>query len=189
MKITVDGEAGRFEKAYKEDLARIKRAAKDTITQAGARMLREGRADIAAAGFGGDWVRGLKVAVYPQGTKTSVNSAAYVTHKLGYASVFEHGAEIRGRPLLWVPLPGTPKSISGQPTTAKLYSRHVGKMFLIRGPSGKPVLARREGKRLIPLFVGLDAVSIRKRFHIGEIADRIRGDLPQMFEQNINSQI
>ena len=74
----------------------------------------KGRADIAAAGFSRRWQNAFRVDVFPRGRKVSVDAAAWVFHKIPYAEVFEEGATIRGRPYLWIALPGTPTRIGGQ---------------------------------------------------------------------------
>ena len=77
--------------------------------------------------------------------------------------MFERGATISGRPLLWLPLernlpPGihSPRQYGG-----KLVSVNV---------AGKPPLLFDAGKReLGPLFVGVSQVNIRKRFDLYRI--------------------
>lgn len=185
MSIRFEGERDQVRKAFVAVSRGLARASKATIEEAADRMLKRGRADIAAAGMSKEIVEGLQVSVYPKGSKVSIDSAVYVSHRLPFASVFEEGATIRGRPLLWVPLPGVPTTIGGRPTTARRYAAQNGKMFLIHGRNGRPILAQREGKRLVPLFVGLDSVTIRKRFHIAQIAAGIGAELPAIFESKV----
>jgi hypothetical protein len=190
MKLRVSGDASEqlvqfFDNAH----SALKKAAKETIKKAADEALQRGRADIAAAGFGRRWQDGLRVTVYPRGRGISINSIAYVNHDLKFASVFEEGATIHGKPLLWVPLPNVPKTIGGKKTTAALYAKTIGRMFQIRGSTGRLLLARREGKKLIPLFVGLDSITIRKRFHIHEIVDKIRQELPIIFDEKMKAEV
>jgi hypothetical protein len=185
MKFRSSNTSGQIEKAFAEKHTAIRKAAKATIVAAANEMLRKGRADIGAAGFGRDWQDGLKVSVYPKGDRDSVNSAAYVTHDIPFAGVFEQGAVIRGSPLLWVPLPDVPKTVGRERMSPRLYAQSVGPLFSVRGPSGRMLLVHKVGKRLVPVFVGITNVMIKKRFHIEEIANSISNNLSSLYDQQI----
>lgn len=183
----------------------IANAAQGAIVWAADTVKTDGRAAIGAAGFSTRWQNALRVNVFPK-TGASIDAAAYVFHKIPYADVFEAGAMIRGRPILWVPLPGTPKKLgSGQFSkriTPALYADKIGPLVLLPNTK-RPILAAPvSGRRppvgpqrqitpaalrrgaagrgrvtMVPLFVGLDAVSIRKRFSISAIVDRASAGL------------
>jgi hypothetical protein len=72
----------------------------------------EGRASIAAAGFGRKWQNELRANVYPP-NRDSLRPAALIYHKVPYARVFEEGAVIHGKPRLWLPLPNAPMALAG----------------------------------------------------------------------------
>src|SRR5262245_47265369 len=76
-----------------------------------------GRADIASAGkFGGRWTSGLQAKV----SRGGGNIRLAVTHREKYFPVFEFGATISGKPLLWLPIGGAGKGTAGQ-TYASAY--------------------------------------------------------------------
>jgi Family of unknown function (DUF6441) len=76
----------------------IAKAATPAIREAGEIAKQNGRASIAAAGFSRKWQK--RVNIYPpQGD--SLRPAAFIFHKIRYASVFEEGAVIGGQPLLF----------------------------------------------------------------------------------------
>lgn len=62
-------------------------------------------------------------------------------HRIGYANVFERGARISGKPLLWIPLPTAPEKINGRPMTAGLYVHAVGPLHSINRSGRPPILA------------------------------------------------
>ena len=110
---------------FLEEVRRLNRpvaeAATKAMREAGEIAKKEGRATIAAAGFSKRWQNTLRVDVFPSGKKISVNPAANVYHKIPYAGVFEEGAEIRGKPKLWLPLPSLAvKRVDRKKVTPKL---------------------------------------------------------------------
>src|SRR3954470_15419731 len=98
---------GFVETIVKEIQRPIAKAATAAVREAGDIAKRNGRANIAAAGFSRKWQNALRVNVYPQ-HGDSLRPAAFIYHKIRYAGVFEEGAVIRGQPLLWLPLPTVP---------------------------------------------------------------------------------
>jgi hypothetical protein len=193
-------------------MARIKdpigAAGTAAISEAGDIVKREGRADIAAAGFSRRWQNALRVDIYPK-RGVSMQAAAFIWHKIGYAGVFEEGATITGKPRLWLPLESAPKRIGRQKITPALYIRKVGPLVPIIRPGKPPLLAgkiaasrrstskvtlsalrRASGggapSRLVPLFVGIDRVSIRDRFSIKEITERAANRLGELYLKHLN---
>src|SRR5438552_5995301 len=71
-----------------KDFARASTAA---VTDAGNIALKDGRADIAAAGFPNKWQSGLRLTVFPKG-HDAIDAAAVITHRIGLAGVFQEGA-------------------------------------------------------------------------------------------------
>lgn len=99
----------------------------------------DARAEISAAGFSTRWVSGFtaKVSV-PNGRELS--PILIGRHRIGYANVFERGATITGKPLLWVPLPTAPK-LGKRRLTPRLYFSSIGPLHIIRRPGKPPLLA------------------------------------------------
>ncbi|MDG4903217.1 DUF6441 family protein [Mesorhizobium sp. WSM4962] len=179
------------------------------ITEAADIVKAEGRADIAAAGFSRRWQNTLRANIYPKG-RTSIDAAALIYHKIQYAGVFEKGAVIGGKPTLWLPLPTAPKRAGRSKMTPALYVRTVGPLVSIERPGKPPLLAGRiatnrrgqinKGKvtlsalrrgaagapsTLVPLFIGVDRVSIRDRFSIAEITGRAAARLGALYVKHL----
>lgn len=183
-------------------------AGTSAVTEAGDIVKREGRLDIAAAGFSKRWQNTLRVDIYPGRRVTSIDAAAYIWHKIPYAGVFEKGAIISGKPRLWLPLPTAPKRAGRQKMTPALYVKTIGPLVSIERPGKAPLLAgriatRRRGgttkvslsalKRggkgapstLVPLFIGIERVSIRDKFSIKEITERAAARLGELYLKHL----
>ncbi|RWH86453.1 MAG: hypothetical protein EOR77_21635 [Mesorhizobium sp.] len=200
-----DGEFAAAMAAIKDPIAFAGTAA---ISEAGDIVKREGRADIAAAGFSKRWQNALRVNVYPR-RKYSINAAALIFHNIRYAGVFEEGATISGRPRLWLPLPTAPKRAGRKKMTPALYVKTIGPLFSIERPGKPPLLAgriatNRRGSKtgkvslsalkrggagapstLVPLFIGIDRVNIRDRFSIRQITERAAARLGALYLKHL----
>ena len=200
-------EPGSFEVAFRAPYASMATAAQGAIAAAGAIVKAEGRADIAAAGLGSGFVKALRVDIYPQG-RNSLNATAHIYHKIPYAGVFEEGATIRGQPRLWLALPSTPKRYGRKPMTPELFAKSIGPLSFVKRPGKRPLLVAKakKGKNItkislarfrsggrgegpfmsVPVFVGVDRVSIRKRLNISGIVRSARDRLPQLYASLIS---
>jgi hypothetical protein len=168
---------GSFAADLGEAAKSVDKAVTAALKQCAETALSLGRANIAGAGnFGPKWQQALKANV----GKTSI----FVHQDIPYSSIFEEGGTISGRPLLWLPLPSTPQTIGGQRTTAKLWAARVGKLTMLKGPGGKPILAGKApgSERLVPLFVGVDAVTIPKKFDIEGACRSAAAELPGLYD-------
>lgn len=172
----------------------------------------ESRQDIGAAGFGKRWQNTFRSQRFPR-RGVSLNAAAFFWHKIPFAGIFETGGTITGKPLLWVPLEGTPKKIGRNRMTPKNFVNRIGRLYSIKGAS-HPLLgarvrvsARQAAKdkpkvslaalkrgsggsgvlRTIPLFVGIKSADIRDKFHIAEIAERGRNRLPELYLKHLKT--
>jgi hypothetical protein len=202
---------GEFDAAIQAKYEPLARAAKEAVKEAGDIVKREARADIGRAGFSTLWQNALRVEIFPQGSKVSANAAAFIFHKIDYSWVFEEGATIKGKPMLWLPLKSAPKRIGRARVTPKLYRQKYGPLVSLKSKAGKPLLGARvrltedEAKRkkprvslsrlsagtggtgvlrTIPLFVGVRQVHLKDRFSIAEICQRARDRLPALYFQN-----
>ncbi len=199
---------GSFSEAFKRPYKRMAIAAQMAITRAGEAVKSDARAKIASSGLGQRFVQALRVDIYPKG-RASLNASAHVYHRIPYAGVFEEGAKVRGRPFMWLPLSTTPKKIGRTRISAKLFEEKVGPLTFVKKPGKKPLLAAKmsQGRsktatkvtlpRLraaaggaakgpfvsVPLFVGVNAVNIRKRLNITAFVRRARAALPQLYAQ------
>jgi hypothetical protein len=144
----------------------IGQAAVAALRETAAAAVKEGRANIASAGPGfqhAQWISGLKYKTVgaTKGGQPSTDAKAIISHRYGIAGVFEHGATISGKPLLWIPTKrgGPPASKSGK----KLTSATI---------NGIPMLfdANDRDRHRKPLYIGVKSVHIPKKFRIFEIA-------------------
>ena len=198
---------GSFEAAFRAPYAPMAAATQGAIAAAGNIVKAEGRADIVAAGLGAGFVKALRVDIYPQG-RNSLNATAHIYHKIPYAGVFEDGATIRGQPRLWLALPSTPQRYGRKPMTPELFAKSVGPLSFVKRPGKRPLLVAKakKGKNMtkislarfrsggrgegpfmsVPVFVGVDSVSIRKRLNISGIVRSARDRLPQLYASLIS---
>lgn len=208
-----------FASAIRGELAEVFEELYEPIEEAGTAAMREmataiklrGRANIAAGGFSTRWQNAFRVDVYPK-RGASANASALVYHKIPYADVFETGATIRGKPTLWVPLPGTPKKIGRKKITPQRFISEIGPLFPLKGRGGRPLLAAKVAARrrqraggqvslsalrrgaaggvptqALPLFVGLPAVKLGDRFALREITRSGAAALAVLYVKNLRT--
>ena len=213
LKLIVASIEGKFGSAVREIYKPIAEAGTAAIAQAGDDVKRDARASIASVGFGAKWQNALRVDVYPK-KGSSARAAAHIYHKIPYAAVFERGATIQGKPMLWIPMSHTPKRANGARLTAAAYVRTIGPLVSFNRPGKPPMLAGqikasakgvltpaklRSAKklankthkkggasvRLIPLYTGISTVTIRRRFGIYAAIARARAKLASYYLANL----
>lgn len=164
-------------KAMATAAMRSARLLADDIKQAAA-------ADISAAGFSQQWQRSLSVRVYPQ-DKDAVNPAVYVFDRIPYAGVFEDGAVISGDPLLWLPLPSARDFLGGNQRLRPRDFASLGYDLVSIKGAAKPLLGVRRTVSNVttttPVFIGLPAVTIRKKFHLRAVFERAAQRWPSLY--------
>jgi hypothetical protein len=167
----------------------------------------KGRAAISSGMKSGRFASALQAKVYPsQGA--SLHPTALVYHKITYAGVFEDGATITGKPMLWLPieqnLPG------GKRITPAQFVASIGALYSMR-VHGKPMLGAviretdarskkavslsllKKGRnpggrgtvRLLPVFVGITNITDPKKFDIEAIAREATGHFAELFSINL----
>lgn len=153
----------------------VAEAAVAALRDAAAESVTEGRQNIASAGaFSGKWLSGLQYRTQDaaQGGRPSLQAKAIIFHSMGIAGVFEFGATIQGKPMLWIPTTrgGPPASRSGK----KLVSATV---------RGKPMLfdANDRDRHRKPLYIGVPSVRIPKKFRITEIVKEHANQIGLLF--------
>ena len=210
-RITYRSEPGIFTRVFLGTGEAMERAAQAAVKAAGEQAKSQGRSHILSAGLGTRFANALRLNVYPK-KGTSLRAAAQIYHKIPYAGVFEEGATIRGKPRLWLPLPSTPEKYGRYRLTPERYSNSIGPLQYVKRPGKAPLLfakvkATKSGKgsrvtlsRLkagargqgattsVPLFVGIDSVSIRKRLDIIGIVRRARDRLAEFYAENMRSE-
>ncbi|PZV33375.1 DUF6441 family protein [Mesorhizobium kowhaii] len=206
---------GEIERAMRKNYHVMAKAAQGAMNQAATNIKKEGRADIMGAGFSKRFANSFRVNVYPK-RKESVGAAALVFDAIKYADIFETGGTIHGKPMLWLPLPTAPKKIGRQRMTPELYVRQIGPLFPINRAGKRPLLAanigvsarqRASGKvgkitnaklrkgasgsgprQAVPLFVGVDDVTLKKRFNLRRITAANAAKLGQYFAENLKDE-
>lgn len=140
MKFTYDTNRGEYQKAFEANRKQIEKAATAAIDDAKDEVIKQGRAAIASGGLGPKWQNALRVERYPK-RGVSMDAAAWIFHRIKYADVFQSGATIAGKPLLWLPLNKTPSRVGGMKLTARNYALKIGPLHTIRVPGKPPLLA------------------------------------------------
>jgi hypothetical protein len=213
LKIALTQISEGFDAAMREKYRPLAEAGQETIQEVSDRIKTAGRAHIAGAGFSIRWQNALRGEVYPK-RKSSLNAAVLIYHKIPYADIFESGGTIRGKPTMFVPLSTTPRKLKGKALTADRYRREVGPLTLINRPGKKPILAAqmavserqaRRGEtgkvtvpklrkgaaqsgivRAVPLFVGVDSVTLKKRLSLTEVIDGEVNAIERIFTEKVS---
>lgn len=156
---------------------RVKKFSEKQIkaTQAASRRAVEeietlGRENIAAGGnFSSPrWQEGFQAKLSYK-SRSDINIR--VTHAVSYWKVFEFGARILGRPLLWIPL-----SFTGIKVRARDYA---GKLFRVNRPGKAPLLMDDTG----PKYFGKESVTIPKKWHLRKIVREVSRKMNQFYRE------
>lgn len=210
LKIFYESFQEEFAEAIREIEEPIAKTATGAMREAGDILKRAARADIRRAGFSRRWQNTLKVVVHPK-SRVSMRPAASLFHKIDYSDVFETGAAIRGRPMLWLPLPSAPlkPGQQGKPrqlTPRDLSVRTGARLVPMKSKAGRPLLGvkvrsnapggrltlteirrgsagtRAQGTvRTVPVFSGHSTITIPDKFNIREITVRTGDKLPSLY--------
>ena len=207
LKWTITAIGDDFEKGLVEKYAPVAEASTAAIEEAGGVFKAAARAHILNAGLGKKFAGALRVTTYPRGKKKSINAAVYAYSKIPYAGVFEDGATIRGKPMLWLPLDNVPMS-RGKRLSPRQYAAKIGQRLYSMNLPGKPpmlvAIVRATDKRAaktpslamlrrgrnpggkgtvrrIPLYIGIRTVNIRKKIDTTGIAAQVRDQLPALY--------
>jgi hypothetical protein len=173
IKVKVD--TPRWLQMIREKQRPVATAAVAALRETAANAVQEGRSNIAGAGkFGPKWQQGLQYRTLDavDAGEPSLQAKAIIFHKFGFAGVFEHGATIQGKPLLWIPT--TP----GAPTASR-----SGKKLVSATVRGKPMLfdANDRDRDRKPLYIGVPSVRIPKRWRITEIVKQHAAKIAMLF--------
>jgi hypothetical protein len=124
---------------------------------------------------------------------------------------------IRGKPKLWVPLKETPKKLGFKKLTPKRYVAEIGDLFSRNRAGKQPLLfanmnvSSKEAKRgppyrvrlsalrrggdggtgvqvSVPLFAGVDTVSLTKKLNIRKIIQDEAQALPQLYLKHLEAE-
>jgi hypothetical protein len=175
VQFKVDVDLPAWQNALREKGQLVATAAVAALRETAANAVQEGRSNIAGSGrFTGGWVSGLQYRTQgaTEGGKPSLKAKAIIFHKVGLAGVFEHGATISGKPLLWIPT--TP----GAPPAGK-----SGKKLTSATVRGKPMMfdADDRDRHRKPLYIGVESVRIPPKWRITEIVKQHVARFAQLF--------
>jgi len=155
-------------------------ASRSAIGEARDFVRQRGEADIAQAGnFSKRWFKSLQTVIDPSRGRT-INIALNVFHLIPYAWVHEKGAIIRGKPLLWIPLPWANTRLR-----ARDYARQKEKLFRVDREGKNPLLLGYNSKT--PLYVGVESVKLKKRFHLRQIVREAGRRVPGWYRKALRN--
>lgn len=140
---------------------RILTASRGAASDVASYVVPRARADIRQAGkFGPRWTDGFQGKVSEGGGFIKVS----FTESAPHWEVFQFGATIHGKPMLWIPL-SFAKDAQG--ISARDYP---GKLFRVdRKNGGAPLLMTSKGGKAEAKYFGKESVTIPKKFHLVEI--------------------
>lgn len=200
---------GQVVKATNDAEAQIAKAITAAMREMGKRAAAAASANVHGAGFvSSKW--DIRAKNFPP-SGDSLTPAVWIHSRSNFEDVFETGRTITGN--LWLPLPTVPLW-PGDPTrqmSPRKYMQSVGPLIKVKRRGKTPVLGalvlgslppqpfgrfvslrrlRRQigaGPRtFVPLFVGVSAVTIEKRFDIEATVERIAAELPGLYVENEN---
>jgi len=207
MRLRYDPPSPEYGKQMEGDAKKVARAATATVTEVAALIKAEGKSEI--AGFSKRLSNAMYAKVYP-GHGDSLHPAALVGVKVKYASVFEQGATISGKPLLWLPLDSAPLGRGGKRMGPADFVKSIGPLYSINHPGKPPLLAAvvretdararkapslsllkrgrnpkgRGSVRLVPIYVGVPSVTDPVKYNITSIIDKRVEEMPEIYLRN-----
>jgi hypothetical protein len=175
MKVKVKADQPAWIKAIRDKQRPVATAAVAALREVATDAVNEGRSNIAGAGkFGPNWQQGLrrKIVGAKDAGEPSLQARAIIFHKFGFAGVFEHGATIEGKPLLWIP------TTEGGPAASR-----SGKKLVSATVRGRPMLfdANDKDRDRKPLYIGVPSVRIPKKWRITEIVKEHAARIGELF--------
>jgi hypothetical protein len=158
-------------------------ALRESAKDAAEEIERRGRLDISRAGnFGARWTEGFHADVTEGGGHIRIN----VKEDVPYWTVFEYGAVIQGRPLLWIPLDmDHGGSADAQGVSARDYPQPLFRVD--RQSDGLPLLLSwepgvKDSAKVV--YFGKEEVVEPKKFHIREIVREVAKKIQQYFQSH-----
>jgi hypothetical protein len=176
MKLVFSADEAALEKLIEEIEQKVYAAEVGAVHDVADLAIKQGRANIAGAGFSSRWQRALTYSFYPN---KGSDPAAVIFDRIPFANVFEFGMTIQGRPLLWLPIEqNLPQGVH----SPKQYGRKLVSVNI----AGKPPLMFDAANRLAgPLFVGVSSVNIRKRWDLMRIFAAAVARLDEFYQKRL----
>lgn len=167
-----------FQRAMTRNADKIRTAVRKAAQDVADDIEDLGSTDIENAGnFGSRWTDGFHARVSEGGGHIRIA----VTEDVPYWRVFQYGAVIRGKPLLWIPLSG---AADAQGVRASEYG---GRLFRVdRKSDGLPLLLA-PGKPAQVKYFGKESVTIPKKFHLLEIVQSVSRKFKDYYRERFSS--
>lgn len=145
-----------------ENVARLQRAAQGAVDDSASEIKRRGDSNITRAGnFSSRWPNAFQAETRHMDERSSINIG--FSSAIPYAHIHEFGGTIRGKPLLWIPLPWNESKERARD--------YPGQLFRVERPGRNPLLFSTGDKEA--KYVGVTHVTLRPRFGIREIAANV----------------
>jgi len=159
---------------------KVHKAARGAAEEVVEYVVPRARDDISGAGrFGARWTSAFKGAVTQGGGFIKIDFTMGGKPPVKYWRVFEHGAIIKGKPMLWIPL-SFAKDAQG------LRARdYPGKLFRVNRVGKAPLLAT--GDPFAPKYFGKESVTIPQKFHLRDIIKDGAKQLKLFYTQRMKS--
>ena len=177
MKLVFSAQEAVLDQMLTDLQKQIDAAKQGAVQDAGDLAVKQGRANIASAGFPPSWQNALSEHFYPN---KGGDPAAVIFDKIPFASVFEFGATIGGKPLLWLPIE---QNLPPNVHSPKQYGR---KMVSVNIAGKAPMMFDKFDRLRGPLFVGVRAAHIQKRFDLLRIFAAAAARLGEFYLKRIN---
>jgi hypothetical protein len=213
MKLVVSINGQEAIKASTDAEAMIAKALTAAMKEVGKEAADAANANIHAAGFASrKWE--LKAENFPKSGGNTLLPEVWLHSTANFEDVFTEGAQIRGNPLLWLPLPTVPMwpGDSTRQMSPSKYVQTIGPLVSMERKGRPPMLgapvqgnARSQaiGRRLVskrrlrvgsfapgftivPLFVGVPAAVIEKKFDVDGAVQKVIDKFPGLYLQNEN---
>lgn len=174
MKFVFSADESAIEKLLEEIKAKVYEASAGAVQDAAKVAVAEGNANISQAGFSRLKKSTVGSKFYPN---EGGDPASLVFYTWSLAQIFERGATISGKPLLWLPV--------GNKAGVKSPRKYRRKLVSVNIPGKPPLLFDPANRQLGPLFFGTPEATVRKRLDLRRIfkaaAERVR----EFYEQRM----
>jgi hypothetical protein len=174
MKFAFSAQEAALQRWLNELEKKVAEAKAGAIQDSAALAIAEGRANIAGAGLPARWQQALRFKFF---ANKGGDPAALIFDVMPITRVFETGATIRGRPLLWLPI--------GDKAGVRSPRQYPGKLVSVNVRGKPPLLFDAAHRERGPLFVGVRQVTIRKRLDLFRIFKLAAGKVGEFFEQRM----
>jgi hypothetical protein len=198
-----------FRKELRELQQPVVLAAQAAIKEAAGLVKKESAAVLSNAGLKRDR-RAMRARIVPKRPDPTVSPHAEFFLRPAYLNVFQEGATVAGKPLLWVPLDSVPDGDRGRKLTPKQYTQRVGPLHSARG-ADTPMLVGKgttktitratskfvrfrkkavtsgklQGSANVPLYVGISAARIKKRMSLSAVVRRVASQVGELFQKHL----